>query len=121
MRISNRFRSLICGIAAAIALATLPAVSSAAVFVGVSVNIAPPVIPVYVQPPIPAPGYLWTPGYWAWGPAGYYWVPGTWVLPPDPDLLASIGTRICSSTLSTPICAAPREPPPDSTRPTRGR
>ncbi|HXH48826.1 MAG TPA: hypothetical protein VNM47_05595 [Terriglobia bacterium] len=30
-----------------------------------------------------APGYIWTPGYWAWDPAfGYFWVPGTWVLPP---------------------------------------
>ena len=35
--------------------------------------------------------------------------------------IASTGTRICSSTLSTPMCAAPRAPPPDSTSPTRGR
>ena len=28
------------------------------------------------------PGYIWTPGYWAYGPEGYYWVPGTWVLAP---------------------------------------
>jgi len=54
--------------------------SSAAVFV--SVNIAPPALPVYVQPVAPGPGYIWTPGYWAWGPEGYYWVPGTWVLAP---------------------------------------
>src|SRR4029077_15741247 len=39
-------------------------------------------LPIYEQPLIPGPGYLWTPGYWAWGPEGYYWVPGTWVLPP---------------------------------------
>jgi hypothetical protein len=93
MRISNRFRSLMCGIAVAIALAALPGVSSAGVVVGVgvSVNIAPPAIPVYVQPPIPAPGYLWTPGYWAWGPAGYYWVPGTWVEPPAVGLLWTPG------------------------------
>ena len=52
--------------------------------VGISLNItiAPPALPVYVQPPIPAPGYIWTPGYWAYGPDGYYWVPGTWVQPP---------------------------------------
>jgi hypothetical protein len=25
---------------------------------------------------------MWTPGYWAWGPAGYYWVPGAWVEAP---------------------------------------
>jgi hypothetical protein len=36
---------------------------------------------VYVQPPIPGPGYVWTPGYWAWD-GSYYWVPGTWVLAP---------------------------------------
>ena len=31
-----------------------------------SITIAPPALPVYVQPPIPAPGYIWTPGYWAY-------------------------------------------------------
>ena len=50
--------------------------------VSVSVNIAPPALPVYTQPVAPGPGYIWTPGYWAWGPEGYYWVPGTWVLAP---------------------------------------
>src|SRR4029077_11331470 len=35
--------------------------------------------------------------------------------------VASIGTRICSSTFSTPMCAVPRAPPPESTRPMRGR
>jgi len=43
---------------------------------------APPPLPDYNQPPAPADGYIWTPGYWAWGPAGYYWVPGAWVEPP---------------------------------------
>ena len=33
----------------------------------------------------------------------------------------SMGTRSSSSTLSTPTCAAPRAPPPESTRQTRGR
>src|ERR1700733_12909909 len=42
----------------------------------------PPPLPDYQQPPIPEPGYLWTPGYWAWAPAGYYWVPGAWTEPP---------------------------------------
>lgn len=55
----------------------------AQVSIGVSVRIGPPMLPVYVQPVCPAPGYLWTPGYWAWGPGGYYWVPGAWVLPPE--------------------------------------
>ena len=35
--------------------------------------------------------------------------------------IASIGTRICSRIFSTPMCAAPRAPPPERTRPTRGR
>jgi WXXGXW repeat (2 copies) len=64
----------------AVFILCVPAIGSGATFV--SVTLAPPLLPVYVQPPIPGPGYLWTPGYWAYGPAGYYWVPGTWVLPP---------------------------------------
>ena len=47
-----------------------------------SVNFAPPPLPVYEQPLIPGPGYIWTPGYWAYGDDGYFWVPGTWVQPP---------------------------------------
>jgi hypothetical protein len=47
----------------------------------------PPPLPVYEQPPIPAPGYIWTPGYWAWNNYEHYWVPGTWVEPPQPGLL----------------------------------
>ena len=43
---------------------------------------APPPLPEYDQPPAPYPDYLWTPGYWAWGPFGYYWVPGYWVEAP---------------------------------------
>lgn len=73
-------RKVISGLAAALLLAVLPVASDAGVFV--SVSIAPPVLPVYTPPPAPAPGYVWTPGYWAWGPAGYYWVPATWVLAP---------------------------------------
>jgi hypothetical protein len=42
-------------------------------------NTPPPPLPEYDQPPAPDPNYLWTPGYWAWGPEGYYWVPGCWV------------------------------------------
>jgi hypothetical protein len=63
----------------------------AGVFIGVSVGFAPPPLPVYVQPALPAPGYLWTPGYWAYGDAGYYWVPGVWVEPPSVGLLWTPG------------------------------
>ena len=59
--------------------------------VSVSVTIAPPVLPVYEQPPCPGDGYIWTPGYWAYGPEGYYWVPGTWVIPPTVGLLWTPG------------------------------
>ena len=53
----------------------------------ISVGFAPPMLPIYVQPPLPSPGYLWTPGYWAYGPGGYYWVPGVWVRPPQLGVL----------------------------------
>jgi hypothetical protein len=73
------------------ALPVVPTVSHAGVAIGVSITLAPPALPVYVQPPLPAPGYIWSPGYWAWGDDGYYWVPGTWVLPPQPGLLWTPG------------------------------
>ena len=44
------------------ALAVPAPVAHAQIGVGLSITIAPPILPVYVQPPIPAPGYLWTPG-----------------------------------------------------------
>jgi YXWGXW repeat-containing protein len=59
--------------------------------VAVSITVAPPPLPVYVQPEIPAPGYIWTPGYWSYGPDGYFWVPGTWVEPPTVGLLWTPG------------------------------
>ncbi len=63
------------------ALLAVPVSSFAGVFV--SVNLAPPELPVYEQPICPGDGYIWTPGYWAYTPdGGYYWVPGAWVLAP---------------------------------------
>jgi hypothetical protein len=59
--------------------------------IGISITIGPPALPVYTQPVCPAPGYMWTPGYWAYGPGGYYWVPGTWVMAPTPGLLWTPG------------------------------
>src|SRR5476649_1423405 len=39
----------------------------------VQANEPPPALPDYEQPPCPEEGYVWTPGYWAFGPGGYYW------------------------------------------------
>jgi len=69
----------------------IPSASRAQIAVGVSIRVGPPVIPVYEQPPCPVDGYLWTPGYWAYGDAGYYWVPGVWVSPPRPAYLWTPG------------------------------
>jgi hypothetical protein len=69
----------------------LPFAAHAQVGIGVSINVAPPEIPVYEQPPIPEEGYMWTPGVWQYGPDGYFWVPGTWVQPPAVGLLWTPG------------------------------
>ena len=71
--------------------APTPASAQIAVGVGLSVNIGPPALPVYVQPPAPAPNLIWAPGYWGWGLAGYCSVPGTWVAAPQPGYLWTPG------------------------------
>lgn len=76
MKLSNL--SLFLGVVGATALT-----SKLNAQITVSINIAPPELPVYVQPMVPAQGYLWIPGYWAYDDmVGYYWVPGYWTLPP---------------------------------------
>jgi hypothetical protein len=81
--------ALALALGAASAVAVYPTLSPAQVSVGISVGFAPPPLPIYAQPPIPGPGYMWTPGYWAWdeGIGDYYWVPGVWVLAPQVGLL----------------------------------
>src|SRR5271168_3283821 len=92
MSILTGFRRLLVAAAMTAPMLTLPvAHAQVAIGIGVSVHVAPPALPVYVQPPLPAPGYLWTPGYWAYGPGGYYWVPGTWVQPPVVGVLWTPG------------------------------
>ncbi|MGC2656586.1 MAG: YXWGXW repeat-containing protein [Bryobacteraceae bacterium] len=90
MRIARKAsKLLIAATTLAVLFCGLPAPSRAGVFV--SISVAPPVLPVYIQPPCPVDGYLWTPGYWAWGVDGYYWVPGVWVAPPAVGLLWTPG------------------------------
>jgi hypothetical protein len=81
-------RNLIRTIALSLLFA-LPIAGKAAVIL--SVNIGPPVLPVYAPPPMPAPGFIWLPGYWAYDAGGYYWVPGTWSAPPAAGLLWTPG------------------------------
>jgi len=69
----------------------IPAASFAQISVGIAVRIAPPVLPVYEQPLCPGEGYIWTPGYWAYGDDDYYWVPGTWVMAPRVGVLWTPG------------------------------
>lgn len=82
-------RSSILALTLGAAAAPFAATAQAQVSIDVQVNIAPPPLPYYEQPVIPAEGYLWVPGFWAWdaAEADYYWVPGTWVEPPQPELL----------------------------------
>lgn len=85
-------------VAVLLAACAAPALTSAAAAqsctcsgAGIRADEAPPPLPDYEQPPMPEPGYLWTPGYWAWNNYEYYWVPGTWVEPPRPGLLWTPG------------------------------
>jgi hypothetical protein len=75
----------------AVVMLALSAASSAQI--GISITIGPPALPVYEQPPCPAEGYIWTPGYWAYDydDGDYYWVPGTWVMAPEVGLLWTPG------------------------------
>jgi len=70
-------------------LCLAPAHSTAQV--SLSIAVAPPIIPYYEQPDCPVQGYIWTPGYWAYGPDGYFWVPGAWVIPAQAGFLWTPG------------------------------
>jgi len=66
----------------------------------------PPPLPVYDQPPIPSPGYVWTQaiGTGADAAADYYWVPGTWIEPARPGLVP--GPRDTGASTTAAICSA---------------
>src|SRR5271168_13451 len=92
MSIVSGVRKLLVAAAMTAPMLTLPvAHAQVAIGIGISVHVPPPALPVYVQPPLPAPGYHWTPGYWGYGDAGYYWVPGVWVQPPSVGVLWTPG------------------------------
>jgi hypothetical protein len=82
MNITRIARNLLTGAALATGLFLAAPTPQAHAAVVIVAGYAPPAIPVYEQPECPGDGYLWTPGYWAWGDGGYYWVDGAWVLPP---------------------------------------
>src|SRR5712664_187651 len=75
------------------ALVTLCMSAASFAQVGVLITFAPPPLPIYEQPLCPGDGYIWTPGYWAYGDDfdDYYWVPGTWVLAPEVGFLWTPG------------------------------
>jgi WXXGXW repeat (2 copies) len=65
------------------ALIVLIASSRAHAGARVFLQIGPPAPLAVVAPVAPAPyGYVWQPGYYAWGGAAYRWVPGVWSRPP---------------------------------------
>ncbi len=84
MRIIRSVRWVVLGLMLVVSVS-----SFAGVFI--SVGFGPPALPVYVQPPCPQVGFIWTPGYWGNGPDGYFWVPGTWVAAPEPGVLWTPG------------------------------
>jgi hypothetical protein len=71
------------------ALVFCPGIAQAQGILGIQVQIAPPALPIYQQPPLPAPNDVWIPGYWSWDDdyGDYFWVPGTWVQAPTPGYL----------------------------------
>lgn len=91
MRFTCLFCSLILGSSLLLAPPPIYAKASGDVGIVVSVRVAPPILPVYVQPICPGPGYIWVPGYWLYGDDGYFWVPGTWILPPEVGFLWTPG------------------------------
>ena len=86
-----RLRHVALPLLLALAFEAPPIVAYAQANIGVSITLAPPALPIYAQPALPGDGYLWTPGYWAWGTSGYYWVPGTWIMPPEIGMLWTPG------------------------------
>jgi hypothetical protein len=90
-RTTMRFILSIRSLFLALVLLAISAASSAQVGIALSIRIAPPELPIYEQPICPEDGYIWTPGYWAYGNDDYFWVPGTWVMAPEVGYLWTPG------------------------------
>ena len=94
-QLQNAIAALVIGACAPVALVAPVFAQTCACASGggyaIQADVPPPPLPEYDQPPLPAPGYYWTPGYWAWNNYDYYWVPGAWVEPPQPGLLWTPG------------------------------
>src|SRR5690242_10007553 len=88
---AQMLRAILAAMLVTLMVLVVPQKSQARVDIDLSVVVAPPPLPVYEQPICPGPGFIWTPGYWAWSPDGYFWVPGTWVLAPYPGELWTPG------------------------------
>ena len=89
MQFTSAFRNLL--LALVLGGTTFASFAQVAVDAAVSINAAPPPLPVYDQPPCPADGDIWIPGYWAYGDDGYYWVSGYWTDPPEIGFLWTPG------------------------------
>src|SRR6478672_6836568 len=63
----------------------------------VVVTRAPPPVRVETQTVAPAPGYIWTRGYWRWTGTTYGWVPGHLGKPPKTS--RSLGGRPLDASL----------------------
>ena len=75
---------LACIGALALSFAAVPAQAHNRVYVG----IAPPGLIFEPPLPLPGPGYVWQPGYWAWNGIRYAWIPGVYVLAPYPGAVS---------------------------------
>jgi len=91
MRISNLIGLSVLSAILVASPVTTAAAASARVNFAVTIRIGPPQLPVYAQPLCPGRGYIWVPGYWAYGDDGYFWVPGMWIRPPRVGLLWTPG------------------------------
>ena len=88
MRSLPAYLSLRLAIGFSLALITMAPFKASAQIV---VSIAPPQIPVDVQPASPGVAFVWAPGHWGRNASGYAWVHGSWLMPPSSGMLWTPG------------------------------